>query len=246
MAFVDYEKNGSISVVTLKRPERLNALGSELVSDLEGAWKRFENDAEARVAILTGSGRSFSSGEDLKDVTQLAIKMGTSTNHVNEIMKTITKPIIVAINGIALGGGVWVLVLNCDVRIAAASATFGMPEIVFGIPVLPELFLAQNIPLCAVMELILTNDRMTAKRAYDIGLVNKVVPDEELMRTAIKIADMIAKLSPWAVQLVKQARLRAVEVFDEVWKVNQSRQDIRSELSRSDEHREALRALLKE
>lgn len=240
--FINYQKKNSIVVITLNRPDRLNALGNEVVKELEEALNEFQCDAETRVAILTGSGRSFSVGADVKEGARRHTRLGVESDRVNCIMRKVEKPVIAAINGFALGSGLWALVLNCDIRIASLSATFGMPEIALAIPARPEPFLAQNIPLCAALELIISDDRITAQRAYDIGLVNRIVPDEELLPTAMKIAEKIASLSPWAINSIRRAGMEAIKLSEETWQLNKRKQKVIAELSESEEHREALKA----
>jgi enoyl-CoA hydratase len=244
MAFVKYERDGNIAIVTLNRPDRLNALGRELIEDLELACMKFENDPQARVAILTNSGGSFSAGADLKEAVK-GQHIGIMTDHVDETMRKITKPVVAAVRGFVLGGGLWALLLNADIRIAAAGSTFGMPEIALAIPAVPHFFLVQNIPLSAAMELVLNEDPMPAQRAYDIGLVNKVVPDEQLMLAAMDMAEKIARLSPWATRLIREARLKAVMLTEQALELKEIRQKIRSELTHSEDYREALRAIAK-
>ena len=242
MSFVKYRTEGRVAVVTLDRPDRLNALGSELASDLEQACASFENDTHAPVLVVHGSGRAFSVGVDLREATERGTHTGVITDRVHQSMRSITKPIVAAVHGHVLGGGLWAVMLNADLRIAAESASFGMPEIRLAIPAVPQFFLAQNIPLCAVMELVLNDEPMTAKRAYDIGLVNKVVPDGELMDTAMKMAQRIAELSPWATKFIREARLKAVSTSERMLELEAIRQEIRSALAVSEDHQKALQA----
>ncbi len=244
MAFVDYEKKNGVAIITMNRPERMNALSKALITELISACERFENDSEAKVAILTGKGRGFSAGADFNDVAQRQALIGSGADKVVDAMRKITKPVIAAINGFALGGGLWAMVLNSDIRIAAASAAFSLPEIALVIPMDPALFLAQNIPLSAAMELVLCDEPMSAQRAYDIGLVNKVVADEELMPAAMKMAERIARLSPWALGVVKKAKLEAVGISDRVWELPQRNQQILEGLAKSEEHKRAVKALI--
>lgn len=241
-AVVNYVKKDKTVIITMNRPDRLNALDNELAAKLSDAFKRFENNPYAKVAILTGSGRAFSAGLDLKEMAWL--REEPEPQRVDEVMRKITKPLIAAVNGLALGAGLRQLVLQCDVRIAATSATFGMPEIALAVPGVPEPFLAQGIPLCAAMELVLTGEPITAERAYQIGLVNKVVPRGELMPTAMKIAERIAGFSPRALRLIRQAGVQAIEASEEMLNWKQKRQDIRAELLKSGVHREAVRAFV--
>ncbi len=201
MAYVEYEKKGNIVVVTLNRPERLNAQGRAVIDGVKDACARYTADDDARVAIITGVGRAFSAGADINELADTLV-MVLAFNAVEEVKK----PVIAAVNGIAFGAG-FLLMLACDIRIAARSATFGLPEIARVIPLGPERLLAQRMPAALAMELLLTAEPITAQRAYEVGLVNKVVPDEELMPTALRTAERIAGFSPWAARLVKQAKI---------------------------------------
>ena len=256
MAFVDYEKKENIVTITINRPDRLNALGTEVVAELDDAFKKFCSDPEARVAILTATGRAFSVGADVKDMAKPAAQAEASSDKeyqahnpaqealdkIEKVMRGVTKPVITAVNGFALGSAFEAVVLQSDIRIAAESATFGMPEIGLAIPAHPDYFIAQGISLSAAMEIILLGDPITAQRAYDIGLVNKVVPDEELMTAAMKVAERIARLSPWATSLVRQFGMKVVEVSEEYWKVKQKRNEVRKMMQTSEDYHEAVKA----
>ena len=235
MAFVDYQKKDSIVIITINRPDRLNALGHEVTAGLQDACKKFEDDEEARVAILTGTGRAFSAGADIKEMGALErLPVDAAINAVGAV----TKPIIAAVNGFALGGGCS-LMGECDIRIAVESATFGWPEITVGLRGGGDRYIAQGFPLCMAMELTLTGDRITAQRAYEVGLVNKVVPEEELMPTAMKLAERITGLPSLAVRLNKLAIVSAKRKVDGSTEL---RQKISGELLASEEHLEAVKA----
>src|SRR5512137_28464 len=143
MAFVEHQKNGHIVTITLNRPDRLNALGREVTDEIVDACKKVDSDKEARVAIITGTGRAFCAGNDVREMHEV----GGPPNpvHAAYVVAEVTKPVIAAVNGFALGGGCW-LTIACDIRIAVKSATFGMPEIKRAIPLGPERFLVQQIP----------------------------------------------------------------------------------------------------
>ncbi|MFC1929200.1 enoyl-CoA hydratase/isomerase family protein, partial [Chloroflexota bacterium] len=217
-------------------------LGVDLVTELNAAYEKFENDEDARVAILTGTGRAFTVGADMKERAQE--QAGEEARPIPDpwAMRKLTKPVIAAVNGLVLGAGLSMLAMHADIRIAAASATFGMAEINRAVPVGLEHFLAQGIPLCAAMEFVLIGEPITAQRAYDFGLVNKVVPDEELMPTAMKIAEKIAELSPLAVRLTKQAGVKAVEIFEEALHLKENMQKLWDATLESEDHKEAVRA----
>jgi enoyl-CoA hydratase/carnithine racemase len=212
MSYVEYKK-GHIVTITLNRPERLNALGKEVTDEIVDACKRVDSDPEVRVAILTGTGRAFCAGNDVREMHEV----GPPIHSAAFVVADVTKPMIAAVNGFALGGGCWV-VIACDIRIAVKSATFGMPEITVAIPLGPERYLMQQIPLCIINEMIFLGEPISAQRAYEVGLINKVVAEEDLMAEAGRVAERIAGLSPWAMQINKKAKIKASpseETFDE-------------------------------
>jgi enoyl-CoA hydratase/carnithine racemase len=237
VTFVDYEKKGSIVTITINRPERLNALGYDTVEGLTNAFRQYEEDPGARVAIVTGVGRSFSSGQDVKELATGQPPVPVSS-HVT--LDVVTKPVIGAINGLALGGGC-LLMMACDIRIAAESASFAMLEVKWAIPILADRFLAQNIPTCVVMELLLTGESISAERAYNAGLVNKVVPDEALMPEAVKIAETISELSPAAIRVIKQSKIDAVGLSEKDLEIEE---DARQAARKTADFREASAASL--
>jgi len=236
MPFVEYQKKGHIVTVTLNRPDRLNALGKEVTDQLVDACKKVDTDKEARVAIITGTGRAFCAGNDVREMHEV----GGPPNpvHAAYVVAEVTKPVIAAVNGFALGGGCWVTIA-CDIRIAAKSATFGMPEIKRAIPLGPERFLIQQIPLCIINEMILLGEQITAQRAYEVGLINKVVGEEDLMAEAVKTAEKIADLSPWAIQINKKAKIKASSLSKETFDEEQHRRIIARQ---ADDFKEAVKA----
>ena len=236
MPFVEYQKKGHIVTVTLNRPDRLNALGKEVTDQLVDACKKVDTDKEARVAIITGTGRAFCAGNDVREMHEV----GGPPNpvHAAYVVAEVTKPLIAAVNGFALGGGCWVTIA-CDIRIAAKSATFGMPEIKRAIPLGPERFLIQQIPLCIINEMILLGEQITAQRAYEVGLINKVVGEEDLMAEAVKTAEKIADLSPWAIQINKKAKIKASSLSKETFDEEQHRRIIARQ---ADDFKEAVKA----
>jgi enoyl-CoA hydratase/carnithine racemase len=236
MAFVEYQKKGHIVTITLNRPDRLNALGKEVTDEIANACKRVDSDPEVRVAILTGSGRAFCAGNDVREMHEV----GGPPNpvHAAYVVAEVTKPVIAAVNGFALGGGCWIAIA-CDIRIAVKSATFGMPEIKVAIPLGPERFLIQQIPLCIINEMIFLGERITARRAYEVGLINKVVDEKDLMAEAVKTAEKIAELSPWAIQINKKAKIKASSLSKETFDEEQHRRIIARQ---ADDFKEAVKA----
>ena len=210
---VDYEKNEHIVTLTINRPEALNAFDPETFSEMSFALERFRDDPDAWVAIITGVGqKSFSAGADLrKMIPALAEGYQPPPSIVRGL--TIFKPLIAAVNGMALGGGLE-FVLACDLRIAAENATFGNPEVRWAI--IPGWGATQRlpraIPWAKAAELILMGNIIDAQEAYQIGLINKVVPQSELLPTAREWASKICENGPLAVQAAKEAMIRGLNM----------------------------------
>ncbi len=209
-----YEKRGRIAVMTINRPEALNAFTADMLRGMDAAFADFAADGDLWVAILTASGdRSFSSGMDLKEaipLLQSGDEMGYE-DHTKRPFSDVFKPIIAAVNGFCIAGGMEFL-QGTDIRIAAEDATFGLGEVRWGI--IPtggsHVRLPRQIPWAVAMEMLLTGKPLTAQRAYDIGLVNQVVPADVLMETALQWAETICKNGPLAVRTAKEIAVRAL------------------------------------
>lgn len=206
-----YERRGAVALVTINRPETLNALDMGTLAELDRAVAQAEADAEVRVLVFTGTGKAFVAGGDIADLNSrqgLAhyLELGERLHTVFRRIETLDKPTIAAVNGWALGGGTE-LALCLDIRIAAESARFGLPEITLGL--FPgaggSQRLTRQIPLCKAKELMFTGSRLTAQDAERLGLVNKVVPDAELMTEAFAMAEAVAQKSPLVLKLLKRA-----------------------------------------
>jgi enoyl-CoA hydratase/carnithine racemase len=221
--FVDYDKVDHIVTITLNRPERMNSLSAELLRDLDSAWTAFFADDDAFVAIYTGTGRAFCAGKDLKEAAEAAARGVILPASPRLAFNTPeqAKPVICAVNGYAMGGG-FLDVLKCDLRVAADSAEFQLAEVPRGVlpgPILEGL--AGSLPDCLTTELAL-GGRITARRAYEMGLLNRVVPDGQLMSIARDYASRIARLPPLTVRLTVEAlrrgRLTTAPVVDPAWR----------------------------
>jgi len=208
-----YERDGHVATITYNRPEVLNAINGALRQDLNAAWERFRDDEDAWVAIVTGAGRAFCVGADLRDG---AASAGTWPGSFWEIPTInsfesgleVWKPTIAAVNGYCLGYGL-TLVSACDFVIAADDAQFGMPEVRLGVPtVVGAIRLPQRIGMQPALELLLTGDRIDAARAADIGLAGQVVPRAELLDAARVLADRLCAGAPLAVRAVKEMAYR--------------------------------------
>jgi enoyl-CoA hydratase/carnithine racemase len=204
VSYVDYDLKDRVAVIRLNRPERLNALSPELSQELRASFKRFVEDDDAWVCILTGRGRGFCAGRDLK--AQAAggpppRPQYTADWNIFGIPDT-DKPLIAAVNGYAIGAG-WYMTAGCDIRVAAESAQFGMGEVPTGV-LGPYWFpVAEVLPWPLGAEFTLIGDRIPARRLLELGLLNEVVPDEELMNAAWRWANKFLALPPLHVRRTK-------------------------------------------
>jgi E-phenylitaconyl-CoA hydratase len=215
---IDFEISGGIATITLNRPERLNALDADAYRALSEAWERVRDDGDIRAAVVTGAGeKSFTTGADLKsfvtDPQDLSEFWLTQRGQLLNRGLEVWKPVIAAVNGYCLGGGL-TLMLATDIRVAAEHATFSLAEVKRGIIAGnggTQRVLAQ-LPYAIGMELLLTGDRFDAATAERWGLVNRVVPADALMDTAIGYARRISENAPLAVQAAKELAIRSREL----------------------------------
>ena len=204
MSFVNYEVQGAVAILTINRPEALNALNSQVLSDLDEAITKVEADDSVHAVILTGAGRSFVAGADIGEMKGFSArdgkKFGVHGGGVFLRLENLSKPVIAAVNGFALGGGCE-LAMSCDIRLASEKAKFGQPEV--GLGITPGFGGTQRLPrivgISKAMELILTAKVINAAEAERIGLVSAVYPPEELMDKAIELANAICANAPIAV-----------------------------------------------
>lgn len=208
MSVVLYRNDEHTVTITLNRPEALNATNRELQEELAKAWERFYTDDNAWVAILTGAGRAFCVGRDIKETAQRDQTVGVEFRQQGSDQGPppagFYKPAIAAVNGYCLGGGIMQM-QRCDIRIAADDAEFGMPEVKIGLVSGPGL--AEAMPYPAAMYMLLTGEMIDAQEALRTGLVNKVVPLPELMPEARRTAEAICRNSPLIVRLTKEAAI---------------------------------------
>ena len=208
------QKEDQIGIVTLNRPQVLNALSHELMDELVTALEAFDHDDDVRAIVLAGSERAFAAGADIKEMSdESTVSIMLKDRFATwDRVKNIKKPVIAAVSGFALGGGCE-LAMTCDMIVASETAQFGQPEINIG--VIPGAGGTQRMTRAVgkykAMELILTGRPMTAQEAYDRGLVNKVVPVEVFMDEAKALAKEIAKKPPIAVRLAKEAVLKTFD-----------------------------------
>jgi len=210
---VDYKKEGRIAIFTINRPEALNAVDVPVFQELHDRMVEFRDDPELWVGIITGARtRAFSIGADIKGMLPFAREHRDDPKALPpSIMRglDVWKPLIAAVNGLALGGGLEI-VLACDIRIASEKARFGTPEVTLGL--IPgwggTQRLPRMLPWCKAAELLLMGRLIDAQEAFRIGLVNKVVPPEQVMSTAKEWAEVICRAGPLAVRAAKEAMIR--------------------------------------
>jgi len=247
------EKEEWIGTITMNRPDRLNAMTSTMLVELARAFRQMEADPEMRVVVLTGAGDAFSSGADLRD-SAAALDAGgegalarperlDAIPAVVEAMRGVSKPIIASISGVAVGGGMTIS-LHCDVRIASEKARFG--AVFARVGVIPELgstyTLSRIVGIAKACELVFTARIIGAAEAKEIGLVNQLVPVDELKQATLEMASTIAKLPPFAIQMAKRGLYQGLDT------------DIRTQMQfeamglyacfRSADHAEAVKAFL--
>jgi enoyl-CoA hydratase len=218
-AAVLYDQQDQIVTITLNRPEALNSINRQLKQELNEAIIRFDRDDTARVAIITGAGRAFCAGRDLKEraadnaagVQAHAIdSMGAESL---ALFEHTWKPLIAAINGYAMAGG-WAIAQMCDLRLAAADAMMGITETRWSLLPPFATALPKLIPMAAAMELVTTAQPITAQRAYEIGFVNRVTPKERLMDEARAMAQHIIDNAPLSVRYFKELAYRGLDMSE--------------------------------
>jgi 2-(1,2-epoxy-1,2-dihydrophenyl)acetyl-CoA isomerase len=209
------ETSGNVGTVTLNRPDSLNSLNDRLTTELAQVLQQLQQAADVRCVILTGAGRAFSSGQDLGElkakyanpalVPHLAEDLRRRYNPIVLGLRALAKPVIAAVNGVAAGAGLS-LALACDLRIASDKASF--IEVFINVGLVPDsgntFFLPRLVGLGKAMELCFTGDKVSAVDALAIGLVNKVVPAEELMNATQELAQKLAKLPTAGIGLTKR------------------------------------------
>lgn len=212
------ETENEIAIITINRPEAMNALNEKTLLELQDIFVSVAEDVTVKVVILTGTGeKAFVAGADIAAMQPLSVlkarqfaKLG---HRVMSAIERCPKPVIAAVNGFALGGGCE-LALGCDIRIVAENARFGQPEVNLG--VIPGFGgtqrLARLIGKGRALEMILTGEMIDAAEAYRIGLANKIVPLDQLLDTTKKMASAITSKGPYAVQLAKEAVRNGLEL----------------------------------
>lgn len=222
MSDIRYEKFGAVRLITIDRPARMNSLDFEANDSLVEAWREFDRDDEAFVAVVTGAGdTAFCAGADLKTYT-----MDFARRPAPEFRQRFTngpgfggitrnldvfKPIVAAVNGYAISGG-FELALACDLRFCSPNAEFALQDAKWGFHACDGglIRLPQIVGMGHAMEIILSGDRVNAEHAYRIGLVNRVVPQPELLQFSLDYAQMLARRSPLSHRFAKEVVKRSV------------------------------------
>ncbi|MFD0364621.1 enoyl-CoA hydratase/isomerase family protein [Nocardia sp. GCM10030253] len=202
-----------IAVLTLNRPERRNCLAQDVRDGLYAAWDRFERDPRLHVAILTGAGeQAFCAGGDLAEMveTEMAVPPRSMFPLPYDTIE-LSKPTIAAVNGVAFAGG-WMIAQACDLCVASTSARFAITEVRVGRSSPWAAPLIHMIPQRIMMELLLTGRPITAQRAYEIGLVNRLAEPAELLDTAIALAREILEGAPLSVRAARETVMLATEM----------------------------------
>ena len=217
MSFVNCEQQGAVAVLTIDRPKALNALNPEVLADLKAAFEGIDQNS-VRCVVLTGAGdKSFVAGADIGSMSTMTQAEGEAFgklgNDIFLMIESFPLPVIAAVNGFALGGGCE-LYMSCDIRICSDNAMFGQPEV--GLGITPGFGGTQRLPrivgLGMAKQLLYTARNIDANEALRIGLVNAVVPQPDLMDTAMKMANTIAKNAPIAVRACKKAVNEGMQV----------------------------------
>lgn len=210
------EIEDGIALIKINRPDALNAINTSTLGELEDCFKSISQDHKIKAAILTGEGKAFVAGGDISEMMNKspveAREFAQRGQALLSFIENMEKPVIAAVNGYALGGGCE-LCMACDLRIASDRANFGQPEVKLGL--IPGWAGTQRLPrlvgLTKAKELILTGDPIDAETALKIGLVNQVVPHDELIETSKKIAKKIASMGPTATRLAKASINRSFD-----------------------------------
>lgn len=222
------ERRGNIGILTLNRPHALNAVNADLAVAAGAALEAAQADPEIRVVVLTGAGRAFCAGADLKELAQgrrIDDRDHPEWGFAGIVQHWIAKPTIAAVNGFAMGGGTEIM-LACDLAVVDESASLGLPEVKRGLMAAAGgvIRLQRQIPLKVALEIMLTGDPVSAERAYELGLVNRVAPAGTALEVAVALAESIAANAPLSVEHSKRVAhttyAMGSEWEPEVWAVN--------------------------
>ena len=217
-----------VAMITINRPEQRNCLSKEVRAGLFAAWDQFEHDPLARIAILTGSGKkAFCAGGDLKEMVETGLKVPPRDMFPvpYETIK-LSKPTIAAVNGVAFAGG-WMIAQGCDLCVASTTAKFAITEVKVGRGSPWAAPLIHMIPQRIFMEIVLTGKPITAQRAYEIGLVNRLAEPDALMDAAVELAREVIQGAPLSVAAARETVMLSTEMgraeaLDAAWAVHET------------------------
>jgi enoyl-CoA hydratase len=221
LSYLRVDWDGDVAVVTIDRPDKLNALNAEVVAELGQVFRDLREDEAVRGVILTGGGeKAFVAGADIGELAKMDSVSGVAVSRdgqeVFRMIERFPKPVLAAVGGYALGGGCE-LALACHLRLASENARFGLPEV--GLGIIPgyggTIRLARLVGLGRAIELTLTGEQIRAERAHEIGLVSGVVPREELMDRARKLMGTITAKGPVAVRMALESIYGALDATTE-------------------------------
>jgi len=234
--FISYKKQEKIALITLDRPEKRNSLDSQTIKDLREIWIDFESDPDLRVSVITGTGGAFCTGMDLDEAGQGAVVDFNLC--IPNYGVEVSKPIISAINGWAIGAGVG-LVTGSDIKVMSEKAKIIFPEAKIGYAGggVDQL---NYMPYSVAMELWLTGEPLEAERAYEVGFVNRIVPPDQLMDTAMEFADKIKDNAPLTMKMLKMLAIEHTRSVKSQWLLTETRY-IKPQLE-SHDFREGVRA----
>ena len=240
LTVVEYEKKGAIAYVTLNRPDKLNAMSEAMHQELGKIWQDFQRDPALRVAILSGNGRCFSAGADLSGGAPDEYHY---TGDFPDITRTrgVYKPIVAALHSHVVGYGMWIA-MDADIRVATEDTSFWLPEPQWGIATIPAAWFPKIMPWAIASELLLLADRINAERAREVGLINRIVPADQLMTEAEKIANRLAELSPEAVQGMKELMVRGSSL--DYTALDQFTEIVQNRVMNSEDRKEGGRAFV--
>jgi enoyl-CoA hydratase len=241
------ETRGHVRLLTLDRPERRNALSSALQADLIEALLRAVEDGDVRAIVLTGNGAAFCAGFDLKEIRdgdqrgeRFRPPMTRPTRSLFEVVTETPLPVIAALNGAAVAGG-FELALACDLRVAAAGIPMGLPEATIGMGAnFGSVVLPKRVPMGIALEMLLTGEYVTSEDAARWGLVNRVVPQDDVLPTAMRLAERIAANAPLSVRRMKETAVKGLEL--PLWQA--LRLDVGPNPYLSEDRREGIAAYL--
>jgi enoyl-CoA hydratase/carnithine racemase len=220
MNHISYEREGRVAHIIFNRPEKLNAIALETTKELAEIWRTFRDDEEVWVGILSGRGRSFCVGADvgklaIEEEAQWTIEKSLilGEHRMGPSNYRVWKPLIAALHGHVLGAGFY-MAMECDIRIASEDAEFGLPEPKIGIPTLFAPYMRDFLPRGLSLEMLLLGEKISAKRAYEMGLVNRLVKTNEALSSAKEMAERLCEKGQLSLRAMKEVYRRSRDMDD--------------------------------